>query len=101
MPSAQNWQKPEGIQVHPSLVWRSLTRSDLHGRGEPKSQTSEVEIRPSDSSIHKHLNIGTGVQKNGSYLGVAEGSLLKGWRVVLKVMVWTPKSLDVNIIKYI
>lgn len=95
--SAQSWQKL-GVQVHPSNVWGSLARSDLHGRAEPKRQTSDMETRPSSSSMHKH--IGTGVQKNGNYLSVPEGSLLKGWRVVLEVMAWLPKTLDLNIIKY-
>ena len=51
---------------------------------QPKSQTSDMETRPSDSTMHE--NIGTGVQTNGSrcsglmsqklkYLAVEEGSL--------------------------
>lgn len=31
VPSAQNWQK-SGTLVHTPTVWRSLVRSDLHGR---------------------------------------------------------------------
>lgn len=31
VPSAQNWQKPFRPK-YPATVWRSLDRSDLHGR---------------------------------------------------------------------
>ena len=51
---------------------------------QPKSHTSDMESRPSDSTVQE--TIGTGVQKNGSrcsglmsqklkYLAVEEGSL--------------------------
>ena len=84
VPSAQNWQKPVGPRYTHLLsgeVWPEVVFME---ELQPKSHTSDVGTRPSDSSMHK--NIGTGVQKNGSrcsglmsqnlkYLAVAEGSL--------------------------
>lgn len=76
-----------GSLVHPSTVQRSLVRSGLHGRLVAKKPYLQRGNRA------KQLNYArrTWEQKNGSfglmsqnltYLAIAEGSLLKGWRVV-------------------
>ena len=84
VPSAQNWQKPVGPRYTHLLsreVWPEVVFME---ELQPKSHTSDIETRPSDSTMHK--NIGTGVQKNGSrcsglmtqnfkYLPVAEDRL--------------------------
>lgn len=84
MPSPQNWQKPVGpwyTHLLSEEVWPEVVfREEL----QPESHSSNVETRPSDSTMHK--NLGTGVQKNGSrcselmnqnfkHLAVAEGRL--------------------------
>lgn len=84
VPSAQNWWKPVGPRYTHLLsgeVWPEVVFMEELW---PKSHTSDVETRLSDSTMHE--NIGTGVQKNGSrcsglmsqnlkYLAVAGGSL--------------------------
>ena len=82
--SAQNWQKPVVPRYKHLLsgeVWPEVVFME---ELQPKSHTSDMETRPSDST--KHENIETGVQKHGSrcsglmsqnqkYLAVEEGSL--------------------------
>ncbi|MGH0173381.1 UNVERIFIED_CONTAM: hypothetical protein FKN15_067962 [Acipenser sinensis] len=84
VPSAQNWEKTVGPWYTHLLSGEVWSEVDFMEDLQPKSHTSDVETRPSDSTMHE--NSGTGVQKNGSrcsgrmsqnlkYLAVAEGSL--------------------------
>ena len=62
--SAQKWQKPVGPR-YTHLLSGDIFMEEL----QPKSQISDMETRPSDSTMHE--NIGTGVLKNGRrYSGV-------------------------------